>query len=456
MKSAFSGYYLPSSGELDEIWARGVVVLDTNVLLDLYRVPEVTRNKILDMLGSWKGRLWVPHQVGLEFHSRRVPTIAEVCRRAESVPAELRAKFEAFRKHVEEMELQNRGCPEVTQLMDELVSIEGKIFEKASQALAGGLEPGGDDPILAAIDDLLGDAVGLPPESQDALKKIYLEGEERYALKMGPGYEDAKKAQSDSPRYMAGGLVYEKQYGDLVLWKQLIAHAKDQNILSVLFVTKDVKKDWWQIVPGKGRVAPLPELCQEISKDAGVEKFWMFTLEEALVRYGHQRGVEVQQAIQDVRNAESMQASSSEGFDSYAKILHESPVGWERQEDDVYLLSAVQALDIVIAVQEPHLVAGRSVAAPEYGAVAVTWDALIQRQPELQSSARSAAASLSASGAQKLTFIILAPANASSAHIRDAKVIADHFWSTRVQVPLDRLIVGCVLNGRFRRLDLDV
>ena len=453
MKSAFHGYYAPSVGDLDAIWGDGLVVLDTNILLDLYRVPEVTRAKIMDMLGSWQGRLWIPHQVGIEFQSRRLPTIAEVFRKAESVPAEIHAKFLAFRKHIDDLELQNRGCPEVAELIGEMVAIEAKIAEMTNRALAGALEPGGEDPILAAIDDLLKDAVGLPPESQDALKKIYLEGEKRYAVGMGPGYEDSKKAQSDSPRYMAGGLVYEKQYGDLVLWKQLLAHASQNKVNAVLFITKDVKKDWWQIAPGKGRLAPLPELCQEIFREAGVEKFWMYTLEDALARYGQQKGVEVKQAILDVRNSESGEVMPNTGFEPYIRSHDDSPITWDRQEDDVYLLSAVQALDIVMVLQEPHVVAGRSVVAPAHGAVVTTWETLFQRQMELQSSVRSATASLHASGVEKVSFIVLVPINATQAEVMNARVIADHFWATRIKLPVDRVIVGCVSNGRFRRVD---
>lgn len=453
MKSFFSGYYAPSAGNLDLLWTEALVVLDTNILLDLYRVPEVTRAKIIDMLRSWRGRLWIPHQVGIEFHSRRMQTIAEVARKAESVPAEIHAKFEAYRKNVDEMELPNRGCPEVKELMENMANIEQKIAQMASRALAGALEPGGDDPVLATIDELLAGAVGPPPDNQEALKKIYAEGEQRYAVKMGPGYEDARKAQSDTPKFMAGGLLYEKQYGDLVLWKQVIAHARRNKILSVLFVTKDVKKDWWLIVPGKGRISPLPELCQEIFRDGGVESFWSYTLEDALAKYGQQKGVEVQQAIQDIRNSAPDGPSSTGDFDSYIRQASASVLNWDRNEDDVYLLSAAQALDIVLTAQEPHLIAGRSAVAPEHGGIVTTWESLIERQPELQFSVRSAAAKLHSAGMQHISFIILLPVDATEAHARDAKIIADTFWASRVQLAISHVIVGCVDNGRFRRLD---
>lgn len=39
MKESFLGYYQPTEDEFNKLWSEGLVVLDTNVLLHLYRVP---------------------------------------------------------------------------------------------------------------------------------------------------------------------------------------------------------------------------------------------------------------------------------------------------------------------------------------------------------------------------------------------------------------------------------
>lgn len=224
------------------------------------------------------------------------------------------------------------------------------------------------------------------------------------------------------------------------------------NILSILFVTKDVKKDWWLILPGKGRISPLPELCQEIYRDGGVESFWSYTLEEALAKYGEQKGVEVQQAIQDIRKSEPVEPSSVSDFNSYGRQNPGSAINWDRQEDDVYLLSAVTALDIILMAQEPHVIAGRSAVAAEHGGIVTTWESLIERQPELQYSVRSAAAKLQAGGMARISFIVLLPLDATDTYARDAKIIADSFWTSKIQLPVDRVIVGCIKLGRFHNL----
>ena len=74
MKKAFPGYYLPSASEIKNIWDTCLFVLDTNVLLDLYRYSSSTRDQLIDLLKSVEDRIWLPHQVAKEFLKNR-PTV---------------------------------------------------------------------------------------------------------------------------------------------------------------------------------------------------------------------------------------------------------------------------------------------------------------------------------------------------------------------------------------------
>jgi hypothetical protein len=40
MRDLFPGFYRPSEEEFHRVWQEGIFVLDTNVLLNLYRYPE--------------------------------------------------------------------------------------------------------------------------------------------------------------------------------------------------------------------------------------------------------------------------------------------------------------------------------------------------------------------------------------------------------------------------------
>ena len=71
MKKQFAEYYDLPNERIKEIWDNSFIVLDTNVLLNLYRYNEEARNEFINALKLYEGRLWIPYQVGLEFHRRR-------------------------------------------------------------------------------------------------------------------------------------------------------------------------------------------------------------------------------------------------------------------------------------------------------------------------------------------------------------------------------------------------
>jgi hypothetical protein len=77
MRDVYLGYYQPSEESFGRLWQHGTVVLDTNVLLNLYRVSQATRDEVFELLQKLEGRLWLPYQVGLEFHRRRLSVISE-------------------------------------------------------------------------------------------------------------------------------------------------------------------------------------------------------------------------------------------------------------------------------------------------------------------------------------------------------------------------------------------
>ncbi len=74
----FEGYRSTSDDDLVRVFRDGIVALDTNVLLDLYRYGEKARGEFFAILDSFASTLWIPHQVAKEFWRNRVPVIAEV------------------------------------------------------------------------------------------------------------------------------------------------------------------------------------------------------------------------------------------------------------------------------------------------------------------------------------------------------------------------------------------
>ncbi len=70
MKEEFLGYYWSDKDYEDEVWKDPILVVDTNVLLDIYRVSPDTSADLIKVLKAYaeKDHLWIPYQVAQEYH----------------------------------------------------------------------------------------------------------------------------------------------------------------------------------------------------------------------------------------------------------------------------------------------------------------------------------------------------------------------------------------------------
>jgi len=122
---------------------------------------------------------------------------------------------------------------------------------------------------------------------------------------------DQQKLKDDEAQYLHGALVYKGEFGDLLLWKQLLAEARDRPICSVVFVTDDVKEDWWWLADSEGtkKIGARPELVEEIMREARVKYFKMYTSERFLAYASEHEGACVsKESIQHVRDIARLHA----------------------------------------------------------------------------------------------------------------------------------------------------
>ncbi|WP_446718001.1 PIN-like domain-containing protein [Crocosphaera sp. Alani8] len=85
MKQHFPGYYRPNEDDFKFLWENCIFVLDTNILLNIYRYPLEARNDLLEILKTISDRLWIPHQVALEYQQNRLKIISEQIQRYRQV-----------------------------------------------------------------------------------------------------------------------------------------------------------------------------------------------------------------------------------------------------------------------------------------------------------------------------------------------------------------------------------
>lgn len=278
MKPNFYGYYPPTTEQYERLWRDGLIVLDTNVLLNLYRLPTTARDELISVLELLKDRLWIPHQVALEFQRRRLTVIASERKATEEALTATSDLVADIKKKVDALQIDKRGLGIESQpLLKELETANNQLLEAIRTTHGAQLDISASDPVRERLDLLLENHVGKGPTSQAELDRLIANGEDRFKEKIPPGFADADKDKNpNEATFIFDHIKYQRKFGDLILWRQLIEHVKSTNTKTVLLITADRKEDWWWREQGK-TIGPHPELVREIQREGAVDLFWMYS-----------------------------------------------------------------------------------------------------------------------------------------------------------------------------------
>jgi len=262
MKSQFVGYFRPKDTELSELWANCIFAIDANVLLNLYRYSSATRAELEKALNSFKDRVYIPHQAAKEFlKNRLIVTAGQANEYSKAIGAinDLLSKLSSTDRHPF---LPEGQMPEFEEYAEKLTN----VLKEQQDSL---LENFSNDEILDYVDQLFDGKTGASYNKEE-LEKIEIEGEHRYEKDIPPGYKDGKKDGSGDPL---------RKYGDLILWKQVIDHAKTTK-KPIILITDDKKEDWWLEQSGR-TIGPRPEIIEEFYSNSE-QKFWMYSVDRFL------------------------------------------------------------------------------------------------------------------------------------------------------------------------------
>lgn len=297
MKNKFKWYYRASEEEIAEAWKNGILTVDTNVLLDLYRYNENTRNSLLSSLKRFEGKKWITFQACQEFFRNRTKVIIsseKTFNQAKDEVVKLQGNLDSTVSQLKG----NRIIPAnvAEDLLNAILPAIATAQEKIQETKEGHPNFLREDPILNEVTELFSGSVGEDFKS-DEIEKIKEEAEQRKKNKVPPGYLDEDK-EADRP------------YGDFFLWKQIIEHAKAQG-LPIIFVTSERKEDWWEKIAGK-TTGPRPELLKEAFECSGQRILIYQTdqfLEFSLQRFGQKVD---ESAVEEIRSVDTLR-SETEG-----------------------------------------------------------------------------------------------------------------------------------------------
>jgi len=249
MKNKFLQYYPLSKKTKQKILKSGILIFDASSLLDLYTYTLSTIAKVLDILEKNKDRIWLPYQFAFEYHKNRLKNIEKQSKSYEKIIKELEEKLK---------KLDSLPCTHP------FLDVERKAhfdFKKSFFKIKKQLDTYNNknpiwfkkDFVMDKITKLYKNKIG-DEFDETSLKKIIEEGQDRHNKDIPPGYSDKDKK--------------ENKFGDWIGWKQILEKGRETKE-SMIFITNDVKEDWWLLSRDKRIISPRPELIKEFRIKTG-------------------------------------------------------------------------------------------------------------------------------------------------------------------------------------------
>ncbi|MCM2999967.1 PIN-like domain-containing protein [Paenibacillus cellulositrophicus] len=259
-------YIYKKSDMINILKSNPVIIMDTNVWLDLYSLSPETISDVVEAIDR-SNLIWIPHQVFIEFH-RRVKDVRErnlkrydllkeeVCDVISKANNQITSLFNTYNKH---------KLMDIITLQKEIEDFLREASKKAKNSLmdtqvnhekemkANSISMDGDfiEDYLLAIKEDYSESNGF---SVMQLLEIYEEGEKRYKYKIPPGFTDLKKGTDSSSE------IPERKYGDLIIWKEILDYVGKRPV-NVIFVNNERKSDWW--VPENIKKNRIPTVLEQ-------------------------------------------------------------------------------------------------------------------------------------------------------------------------------------------------
>ena len=295
--------------EEKNLFENGHVVFDSSALLSFYgyteKISKVYINKVFKAL---KGRLWLPAQVIYEFEKNREKVITKpkgdyynlvtnsgrkeggfldavknaisiIRKNSDNIQGQINALSEKTKKddkhpHLTQASINkfikdlNKFSLNIEKLSEGYIKLSTDTQEQISQKIKTIDEKSSSDNLRERLNTFFAHGV---PYSYEKMLTIIREGKFRYENEIPPGYKD----EDDKTGF--------QMYGDLILWFQIIDYAKE-NDQPIIFVTNDVKEDWWHQEKGdKTKDTPRHELLYEFN-DKTNQSIWFYTTDQLIFK----------------------------------------------------------------------------------------------------------------------------------------------------------------------------
>jgi len=310
MKDLFFEYYSTPEVQINKIWETCLFSYDTNILLNFYRYTDQTRNKFIEVIDKLRDRSILTNHAAVEFHRNRLVTIAGQTKAYDSLYDFLNEKFNQIenelnqhKKHtyIQSTHIKNQFDKTFKQVNKDILKLKAEHPDLYK-----------NDPTRDRITELFSGKVSNPYD-ETKLSDIYKKGKTRYEKKIPPGYEDLKNKKDHDENSL---------YGDLIIWNQIMDLSKEYS-LPIVFVTDDLKDDWWYRFNGK-TISPRPELLKEFNLTTN-QQILIYNADTFLNIAGNYTKIdvneEVAKEVEELKERDLSIVNSSRLNESYRKFI---------------------------------------------------------------------------------------------------------------------------------------
>ena len=273
-----SGIFSAKHKKLDDCYEDALIVFDTNVLLLPYSMRNESLSLLKDLYKSLidSERLFIPNRVAREFANNRNKKLGDIYN---SVLNQKKGKTKNELKYPILESLEEKK--ELDKKYAILLEAEREFYTSISKLANTIRSWEWGDPVSSMYSELFEERVFIDHDKSNS--ELVTELERRFKLQIPPGYKDAKKED--------GGV------GDLAIWLSL-TNLGSEKARDVIFVTEDVKPDWWNQSNGS-EFLPRFELIDEFRRNTNGCTLHIVRLSKLLQLFSVQK-----ELIQETVNAE--------------------------------------------------------------------------------------------------------------------------------------------------------
>lgn len=246
-----------------------IIVLDSSAILDIYKHDRAYSHNLLKAYQINLDKVWIPNQVSIEVERNQHRVEASRKKEIDRLPKKINESIGRLKQNISSLLKNPRkfNYPSIpglnTQLESKIDELEQIVvdYEKKLCSIVEDKQSGIVSKFLKELEK-----EGKVGKGYDIFDKlaIYIEGNIRYELNIPPGFEDAEPKDKQDK-------TATRKFGDLIIWKEILDKINSDR-KSLLFITSDIKCDWWELDEEKKIIDKHKMLNEEFEKVTGLPK----------------------------------------------------------------------------------------------------------------------------------------------------------------------------------------